>query len=216
MDKKDFGTYRIWAKASNKYPVRLQVWSLVRGFIYIHVCKQRRLWWDSPELSLLEYAVGTKNSWAGPYFFLFSGRFQGKRKTDRHTNQRTSWMLQYWVFHQETPYSFSPCLTSPCNYDQQHARSLSTVWEKQICFLYEGCSNMNASSFITFFTYMLRQNGKRFYKGLYVTFKLALSLKKNTVPLSCYSSLNEGHVSILTNSMLWIYTRDIDKHIILR
>ena len=25
--------------------------------------------------------------------------------------------------------------------------------------LYEGCSNMNASSFITFFTYMLRQNG---------------------------------------------------------
>ena len=36
--------------------------------------------------------------------------------------------------------------------------------------LYEGCSNMNASGFITFFTYMLRQNGKRFYKGLYVTF----------------------------------------------
>ena len=34
---------------------------------------------------------------------------------------------------------------------------------------YEGCSNMNASGFITFFTYMLRQNGKRFYKGLYVT-----------------------------------------------
>ena len=24
---------------------------------------------------------------------------------------------------------------------------------------YEGCSNMNASSFITFVTYMLRQNG---------------------------------------------------------
>ena len=43
---------------------------------------------------------------------------------------------------------------------------------------YEGCSNMNASSFITFFTYMLRQNGKRFYKGLYVTFKLAPDLKK--------------------------------------
>ena len=41
---------------------------------------------------------------------------------------------------------------------------------------YEGCSNMNASSFITFFTYMLRQNGKRFYKGLYVTFKLAPDL----------------------------------------
>ena len=47
-------------------------------------------------------------------------------------------------------------------------------------FHYEGCSNMNASSFITFFTYMLQQNGKRFYKGIYVTFKLAPDLKKNT------------------------------------
>ena len=59
---------------------------------------------------------------------------------------------------------------------------------------------MNASSFITFFTYMLRQNGKRFYKGLYVIFKLAPDLKKNTVHLLSYSTLNEGHVSILTNS----------------
>ena len=67
---------------------------------------------------------------------------------------------------------------------------------------YEGCSNMNASSFITFFTYMLRQNGKRSYKGLYVTFKLAPDLKKNTVYLSSYSPLNKGHVNILTNSML--------------
>ena len=31
----------------------------------------------------------------------------------------------------------------------------------------EGCSNMNASSFVTFGTYMLLQNGIRFYKGLY-------------------------------------------------
>ena len=37
---------------------------------------------------------------------------------------------------------------------------------------------MNASGFITFFTYMLRQNGKRFYKGLYVTFKVAPDQKK--------------------------------------
>ena len=36
---------------------------------------------------------------------------------------------------------------------------------------------MNASSFITFVTYMLRQSGKRFYKGLYVTFKLTPDLK---------------------------------------
>ena len=41
---------------------------------------------------------------------------------------------------------------------------------------------MNASSFITFFTYMLQHNGKRFYKGLYVTFKLAPDLKNNSRP----------------------------------
>ena len=37
---------------------------------------------------------------------------------------------------------------------------------------------MNASSIITFFTYMLQQNGKRFYKGLNVTSKLAPGLQK--------------------------------------
>ena len=63
---------------------------------------------------------------------------------------------------------------------------------------------------------MLRQNGKRFYKGPYVTFKLAPDLKKNTVYLSSYSPFNEGHVNILTNSMLRTYISDIDEHIILR
>ena len=58
-------------------------------------------------------------------------------------------------------------------------------------YFYEGCSNMNASSFITFVTYMLRQNGIRFYKGLYVTFKLAPDLKQNPVDLSSYRPLNE-------------------------
>ena len=47
---------------------------------------------------------------------------------------------------------------------------------------------------------MLRQNGNRFYKGLYVTFKVTPDLRKNTVYLSSYSPLNEGHVCILTNS----------------
>ena len=75
---------------------------------------------------------------------------------------------------------------------------------------------MNASSFVTFFTFMLRKNGNRFYKGLYVTFKLAPDLKKNTVYLLSYSPLNEGHVSILTNSMLRTYTSDIDERLILR
>ena len=83
-------------------------------------------------------------------------------------------------------------------------------------FFYEGCSNMNASSSITVFTYMLRQNGKRFLKGLYVTFKLASDLKKNAVYVSSYSSLNDDHVSILTNSMLRTFTSDIDERIILR
>ena len=64
---------------------------------------------------------------------------------------------------------------------------------------------MNASSFITFFTYMLRQDGKRFYKGLYVNFKLAPDLKKNTVYLSSYSPLDENHVSTLTNNASNIY-----------
>ena len=64
---------------------------------------------------------------------------------------------------------------------------------------------MNASGFITFVTYMLRQNGIRFYKGVYVTFKLAPDLKKTTLNVSSYSPLNEGHVSILTNAMLRTY-----------
>ena len=80
--------------------------------------------------------------------------------------------------------------------------------------MYEGCSNMNASGFITFFTYMLRQNGKRFHKGLYVTFKVAPDQKKNTVYLSSYSPLNKGHVCILTNSMLRTYTSDRDERLI--
>ena len=74
---------------------------------------------------------------------------------------------------------------------------------------------MNASSGITLFKYMLQQNGKRFYKGLYVIFKLAPDIK-NTVYLLSNSPLNEGHFSILTNSMLRIYTSDIDERIILR
>ena len=75
---------------------------------------------------------------------------------------------------------------------------------------------MNASDFITFFTYMLRQNGKCFYKGLYVTFEETPDLKKSTVYLSSYSPLNEGHVCILTNSMLRTFTSDRDENIILR
>ena len=62
---------------------------------------------------------------------------------------------------------------------------------------------------------MLRQNGICFYKGIYVTFKLAPDLKENTVYLSSYTPLNEGQLSILTNSMLRTYTSDIEERIIL-
>ena len=68
-------------------------------------------------------------------------------------------------------------------------------------FDYEGCSNINTSSFIIFVTYMLRQNGIRFDKGLYITFKLASCLKKNTVYLSRYSPLNECYSSLLTTQL---------------
>ena len=68
--------------------------------------------------------------------------------------------------------------------------------------IYEGCSNMNASSVIISFPYMLQQNDKRSYKVSYVTFELVPDLQKNTVYLSSYSPLNEGHVSILTNSVI--------------
>ena len=39
-----------------------------------------------------------------------------------------------------------------------------TAFISSVDSLYGGCSNMNASSFIIFFTYMLQQNSKRFYK----------------------------------------------------
>ena len=44
---------------------------------------------------------------------------------------------------------------------------------------YEGCSNMNASSFITFFTCMLQQIGIPFWKELFVAFKMAPNINNN-------------------------------------
>ena len=74
---------------------------------------------------------------------------------------------------------------------------------------------MNASTFIAFGIYMLGQNDILFYKGLYITFKLALYLKKNTVYFSSNSPLNEGYYSKLTNSILRTHNSDIDEHKIL-
>ena len=56
---------------------------------------------------------------------------------------------------------------------------------------------MNASSFITFFTYMLRQNITPFRKELYVAFKMAPNIKKHSLYFSTYRSLYKGHSCIL-------------------
>ena len=62
---------------------------------------------------------------------------------------------------------------------------------------YEGCSNMNASSFITFVTYMLRQNVIPFWKELFVAFKMAPNIKKHSHFFSSYRPLYKGCSSIL-------------------
>ena len=62
---------------------------------------------------------------------------------------------------------------------------------------YEGCSNMNASSFITFFTYMLQQKVIPFWKELFVAFKMASDIKKHSLHLSSYRRLCKGHSCIL-------------------
>ena len=63
--------------------------------------------------------------------------------------------------------------------------------------IYECCSNVNASSFITFFTYMLRQNVIPFWKELFVAFKVAPNIKKNSLYFSSYRRLYKGHSCIL-------------------
>ena len=64
--------------------------------------------------------------------------------------------------------------------------------------MYEGCSNMNASSFITFFTYMLRQNVIHFWKELFVAFKKPPNTKKHSLYFSSYRRLYKDHTFILT------------------
>ena len=63
--------------------------------------------------------------------------------------------------------------------------------------MYEGCSNMNASSFITFFTYMLRQHAIPFRKELFVAFKKAPNIKTHSLYFSSYRPLYKGHSYIL-------------------
>ena len=57
---------------------------------------------------------------------------------------------------------------------------------------------MNASSFITFFTYMLRQNVVPFWKELFVAFEMAPNIKKHALYFSSYRCLYKGHSCIFT------------------
>ena len=63
--------------------------------------------------------------------------------------------------------------------------------------VYKGCSNMNASSFITFFTYMLRQNVIPFWKELFVALKMTPNIKTHSLYFSSYRPLYKGHSCIL-------------------
>ena len=63
--------------------------------------------------------------------------------------------------------------------------------------LYEGSSNMNASSIITFFTYMLRQNAIPFLKELYVPFKMIPNIKKHSLYFLSYRPKYKNHSCIL-------------------
>ena len=62
---------------------------------------------------------------------------------------------------------------------------------------YESFSNMNASSFITFFTYMLRQDVIPFWKELFVAVKMTSNIKKHSLYFSCYRPLYKGHSCLL-------------------
>ena len=62
---------------------------------------------------------------------------------------------------------------------------------------YEGCSNTNASSFITFFTYMLWQNIIPFWKELFVALKMTPNIKKHSLYFLSYKPLYKGHSCIL-------------------
>ena len=66
---------------------------------------------------------------------------------------------------------------------------------------------MNASSFITFLTYMLQQNVIPFWKELFVAFIMAPNIKKHTLYFSSYRPIYKGHTCILKFSEANCYAR---------
>ena len=61
--------------------------------------------------------------------------------------------------------------------------SINLIWVI-VSHKYEGCSNMNASSLITFFTYMLQQKVIPVWKELFVAFEMAPNIKKHSLYFS--------------------------------
>ena len=66
---------------------------------------------------------------------------------------------------------------------------------------------MNASSFITFFIYMLQQNVIPFWKELFVAFKMAPNIKQHSLYSSSYRRLYKGHACIVKFSEANCHTR---------
>ena len=112
----------------------------------------------------------------------------------------------YWPFQGGSSFVDLLCLCSVlcllCLWARLFMCFVVTCWERAdllalVCGVYEDCSNMNASSFITFFTYMLRQNAIPFWKELFIACKLTPNIKKHSLYLSSYRPLYKGHSCIL-------------------
>ena len=103
-----------------------------------------------------------------------------------------------WVLILRTWYSVTFWMPKEVFDHNSIKNSDSPNFEKRISkWYYEGCSNMNASSFITFFTYMLRQNVIPFLKELFVAFIMVPNIKKHSLYFSSYRPKYKGHSCIL-------------------
>ena len=83
------------------------------------------------------------------------------------------------------------------DFDWAHRGATALSFERYLHSFYEDRSNMNASSFITFITYTLRQNVIPFWKELFVAFKMAPNIKTHTLYFSSYRPLDKGNSCIL-------------------
>ena len=109
------------------------------------------------------------------------------------------WKFEYGYPHSNAILQLPPKLQCCKPYNAlSHPRKCDAIHDiKLFPTVYEGCSNMNASSFITFFTYMLRQNAIPFWKELFVVFKMAPNIKTHSRYFSSYRPLYKGHSCIL-------------------